>query len=106
MFCPSSNSNYSIQGTQDEDIFKYLTLIVTGCRQSANDTACVNQTQKEQFISNWITNNDFFQVKFYLMNTIITATNEDPISYYVETDVFLAFTSNTGTVGNIKLADY
>jgi hypothetical protein len=40
------------------------------------------------------------------MNTIITATNEDPISYYVETDVFLAFTSNTGTVGNIKLADY
>jgi hypothetical protein len=92
MFCPSADSSYSIQGTQDEDVYKYLTIIVTGCRQEANDSNCVNQTQKEQFLSNWVSNNDFFQVKFYILDTIITATNSDPVSHFVETDVFLAFT--------------
>lgn len=57
-------------------------------------------------MSNYLNANDYFKVKFYVVDTIVTPTNEDAISYVLEKNIFLSFSDTIGTVGYINMAEF
>lgn len=57
-------------------------------------------------MSNYLNVNDYFKVKFYVVDTIVTPTNEDAISYVLEKNIFLSFSDTIGTVGYINMAEF
>lgn len=57
-------------------------------------------------MSTYLSSNDFFNVRFFIVDTILTPDNDNPINYVIEKDIFMAFTSTIGTVGYINMAQY
>lgn len=57
-------------------------------------------------MSAYLTNNDYFNVRFFVVDTIITPDSDDPITYVIEKNIFMAFTSTIGTVGYINMAEF
>jgi hypothetical protein len=55
-------------------------------------------------MTNYLSNNDYFNVRFFLVDTIVTPDNDDPITYVLEKNIFMAFTDTVGTVGYINMA--
>ena len=45
-------------------------------------------------------------MRFYVVDTIITPTNDNAITTILEKNIFLAFSSTQGTVGYIDMAEF
>ena len=55
---------------------------------------------------NHLASNDYFKVKLFVVDTIITPSDENAISTIIEKNIFLAFSDTMGTVGTIDMAEY
>ena len=50
--------------------------------------------------------NDYFKVKFFVLDTIVTPNDHEAISYVLEKNIFLAFSTTMGTVGHLNVAEF
>lgn len=53
-----------------------------------------------------MTTNDYFKVKFFIVDTRISPAEQNPISKILEKKIFLSFTDELGTKGYISFAHY
>ena len=57
-------------------------------------------------MNNYLNINDFFKVKLFVVDTILTPSSENAVSSVLEKSIFLAFSSTVGTVGYINMAEF
>lgn len=70
------------------------------------DAECDTEANIATFVSNYLATNDYFKVKLFVVDTLLTPSNEDAISKIIEKSIFLAFSDTMGTVGTIDMAEY
>jgi len=75
MLCVPSSSSMSITGYVGSSTYEYLNFQIVMCNQSI-DSRCDNTLNINTYIQNYLTNNDYFKVSFYMVDTIITPTQD------------------------------
>ncbi len=75
------------------------------CNQT-NDASCDSTVNINTYMNNYISTNDYFNVRFFVVDTIITPTNDVAIEYVLEKNIFMAFSDTIGTVGYVYMAEY
>ena len=94
-----------LAGYAGSDKFDFLSLRIYGCNSTVEPN-CDTPVNIATYVSNYISFNDYFKVKLYLLDTIITPSNHEAISYVIEKNIFLAFSTTMGTVGHINMAEF
>jgi hypothetical protein len=79
MLCVSNSADMSIAGYAGSSTYEYLNFQIVMCNRTI-DTRCDNTTNIDTYITNFLTNNDYFKVRFYMVDTIITPTNDQAIT--------------------------
>lgn len=103
MLCIKSGESFEMTGYIGSPNYAYLSLEVVECDQS-KDATCDTPANINNYMTNYLTNTDYFKVRFFLADTIITPDNTDPVTYILEKNIFMAFTKTIGTVGYINMA--
>ena len=103
MLCIQKGQNVSLAGYAGSSIFEYISLQIFACNQTV-DPNCDTTSNINTYISNYLSVSDYFKVKFYVLDTIITPNQHDAISYVLEKNIFLAFSDTMGTVGHLNMA--
>lgn len=49
------------------------------CDQT-KDTSCDTASNINTYVNNYVSQNDYFKVRFFVLDTILTATNTNPIT--------------------------
>lgn len=73
---------------------------------ATEDALCDSSTNIKSFMSGYLSKKDYFKVRFFTVDTIITPTNDDPISYVLEKNIFMGFSNTMGTVGYIYMSQF
>lgn len=105
MLCIANNQNISLVGYAGSTTYKYLNLQIVACDQS-KDSSCDSPTNINTYVNNYVSKHDYFKVRFFVLNTILTPTNQDPITRVLEKNIFVAFSKTIGTFGYINMATY
>lgn len=105
MLCIQNGQNISLAGYAGSDTYEYLSLEIVQCNQTL-DATCDTPSNINTYMNNYVAANDYFKVKLYVVDSIITPTNEDAVSRVLEKDIFLAFSRTVGTVGSINMAEF
>ena len=71
MLCLTSGKNISLQGYVGSTAFSYLSLTIDKCSPST-DASCDTTTNTNNYMSSYLSSNDYFKVNFYMLDTIIT----------------------------------
>ena len=79
MLCITSGQNISLAGYAGSDPYSYLNLQILQCNQTL-DPHCDTTSNINTYMSNYLTTNNYFQVRFFVLDTILTPTNETPQS--------------------------
>ena len=103
MLCIKSGQNYSLSGYIGSSTYNYLTFQIVQCNATVDPT-CDSASNINTYMTNYLSNHDYFNVRFFLVDTIITPDDDDPITYVIEKNIFMAFTNTVGTVGYINMA--
>jgi len=103
MLCIKSGESFEMKGYIGSPDYAYLSLEVVECDQS-KDATCDTPANINNYMTNYLTSTDYFKVRFFLVDTIVTPDNTDPVTYILEKNIFMAFTQTIGTVGYINMA--
>lgn len=57
-------------------------------------------------MTSYLSTNDFFKTKIFVMDTIVSAGNKNAISHFLEKNIFLAFSKTIGTIGHINMGEF
>ena len=79
MLCIASGQNISLVGYAGSTTYQYLNLQIMACDQS-KDSSCDSASNINTYVNNYVSNHDYFKVRFFVLDTILTPTNEDPIT--------------------------
>lgn len=79
MLCITSGQNISLAGYAGSDTYEYLNLQILQCNQTL-DSHCDTTPNVNTYMSNYLTTNNYFQVRFFVQDTILTPTSEDFVS--------------------------
>jgi hypothetical protein len=79
MLCIGKNENISLKGYAGSEGYDYLTLQINQCNQTL-DSSCDTYSNINSYMSSYIGSNDYFKVRFFVVDTIITPTNDQAIS--------------------------
>lgn len=81
MLCPTSNSKITLQGYKGSNQWKYLALHIKKCTNNSIDSMpCHPDSTINTYINSYLTANDFFKVKFLILDSRIVASSTYPIS--------------------------
>lgn len=73
MLCPATGSAVMMKGYEGSPNYAYLTLKIKSCTNNTYDTvACRPPTAITTFINNHLAANDFFKVRFMILDTRIS----------------------------------
>ena len=103
MLCIENGQNISLSGYAGSEIYEYLTFSIFKCNQTL-DVNCDTSTNIDAFMTDFVRRNDYFDVRLFVVDTIVTPTNEVAVSYVLEKNIFLGFSPTMGTVGYIKIS--
>ena len=103
MLCIQSGQSISLAGYAGSTTYEYLSLQIHTCNQTL-DSSCDTTSNINSYITSHISTNDYFKVKFFALDTILTPDKDDAITYVLEKSIFLAFSNTMGTVGLLNLA--
>ena len=92
-----------MSGYSGSDLFQFLNLQVHECNQTI-DGNCDSVSNINSFMASHLSTHNYFKLKIFVLDTIIAPDSHQPISYMLEQNIFLAFTSSMGSVGHINLA--
>jgi hypothetical protein len=107
MLCMQNGSSVSMKGYEGSEGYNYLVLKVKKCTNNSYDThACKPSTEIDAYMTTHVNKNDFFKVRFFIVDTRITTGDQDPITKVIEKKIFLSFTETLGTRGFISFAHY
>jgi len=79
MLCIPASQNVSLTGYAGSSTYQYLNLQIVACDQS-KDSSCDTPTNINTYINNYVSQHDYFKVRFFVLDTILTPTNTDPIT--------------------------
>jgi hypothetical protein len=79
MLCVSSSASMSIAGYAGSPTYEYLNFKIVMCNQIM-DIRCDSTANINTYITTFLTNNDYFHVRFYMVDTIITPSNDQAIT--------------------------
>ena len=105
MLCIQKGQNISLAGYAGSNVYEFLSLQVHECNQSI-DSNCDTTANINTYMTNYLSVNDYFRVKIFVMNTILSPGNSNALSYILEKNIFLAFSKTVGTVGHINMAEF
>lgn len=105
MLCIESGQSYELMGYIGSPGYKYLSFTIAQC-DITKDPLCDTTVNVNTFMTNFLTTSDYFKVRFFLVDTILTPENDNAVSYMIEKNIFVAFTNTIGTVGFINLAEW
>ena len=105
MMCIQAGQNFSLLGFCGGFIYDFLQLQINRCDPSL-DVDCDTTANVNSFMSNYLLANDYFNVKLYVVDTIISPKQQNPVSHVMEKNIFLAFSQNLGTTGFITFSKY
>ena len=73
----------------------------TTSKPNCDTTANVNA-----YMTNYELTNNYFNVRFFIVNTILSPNKEQPVSKMIEKNIMMTYSSSTGTVGYVYIGDY
>jgi hypothetical protein len=91
-------------------IFNKLELMV--CRCTAPDPSsglpntCASPIDTDAYFNVHLDLYDFFKVRLFFVDTVISPSNDNPISLTLERDIFVTFTDSMGSRGEVTLGRY
>lgn len=71
MLCIDSSQSYKLSGYIGSSDYSYLTFEIIQCNQTLNSN-CDTTANVNTYMNNFLTHNDYFNVRFFLVDTIIT----------------------------------
>lgn len=74
MLCIDPGQSYSLNGYIGSPDYSFLTFKIVQCNQTIDNT-CDSAANINSFIGNYLTNNDYFKVRFFLVDTILTPSD-------------------------------
>ena len=92
-----------MSGYSGSDLFQFFNLQVHECNQTI-DGNCDSVSNINSFMTSHLSTHNYFKLKIFVLDIIIAPDSHQPISYMLEQNIFLAFTSSMGSVGHINLA--
>lgn len=95
----------SLRGYEGSDTYEYLTIEIKQCN-ATEDVLCDSTASIQSFMSGYLSKKDYFKVRFFTVDTIITPTNDDPLSHVLEKNIFMGFSNTMGTVGYISMSEF
>ena len=66
-------------GYTGSDVYEYLTIGINSCNQTVDPT-CDTANNIVSYLINYTMANDYYKVKLYVVDTIVTPSNSDAIS--------------------------
>lgn len=79
MLCLPKTKSISLSGYAGSTTYEYLNLQIMACDQS-KDPICDTSTNINTYINNYVSLKDYFKVRFFVLDTILTPTNTNPIT--------------------------
>ena len=110
MLCPSPDDDISFEGYEGSEFFNKLELMV--CRCTAPDPSsglantCASPIDTDAYFNVHLDLYDFFKVRLFFVDTVISPSNDNPISLTLERDIFVTFTDSMGSRGEVTLGRY
>lgn len=78
MLCIDSTASYELYGYSGELPYKYLLLEINKCSNST--TSCDTLANVNSYMTSYLTTNNYFKVKFFIVSTIVSPSSDEPIS--------------------------
>ena len=103
MLCPDASENITLKGFAGSPDWVSYYFIVEQCKNVSADWICYDQPTIDTFFNNHFLTNDFFKVQLYIVDTVISPSQEDPISYTIEDEIFVTFAEKSGSRGKDKM---
>ena len=103
MLCIQNGQSISLAGYAGSSTYQYLSLQIHACNQTL-DPNCDTTSNINSYMTTHLNTNDYFKVKFFALDTILTPDKDVAISHVLEKNIFLAFSTTMGTVGLLNLA--
>ena len=105
MLCIQTGQNVSLSGYSGSDIFDYLSLNVHECNQT-KDGNCDTVPNINSYMASHIAARNYFKVKIFVLDTVVAPDSHNALTYMLEQNIFLAFTTQTGSVGHVNMAEF
>jgi hypothetical protein len=105
MLCIESGQSYQLSGYIGSADYNYLSFEIVQCNITMDPT-CDTAANIDSYMENYLSNTDYFNVRFFLVDTILTPQKSESINYILEKNIFMSFTSTIGTVGYINMAEF
>jgi len=102
MLCIQEGQNISLAGFAGSEVYEYVRLDIHECNQTI-DGNCDTQANIDAYMTSYLSANDYFKVKIFVMDTIVSPSNSAAITHVLEKNIFLAFSKTMGTVGHINI---
>lgn len=74
MLCITKGTDISLRGYAGSDVYEYLNFQIIQCNQTL-DSSCDTTPNVNTYMNNYLSTNDYFKVRFFVVDTIITPTN-------------------------------
>ena len=79
MLCIPKTTSISLSGYAGSTTYQYLNLQIMACDQT-KDTSCDTPSNINTYVNNYVSQNGYFKVRFFVLDTILTSTNTNPIT--------------------------
>jgi hypothetical protein len=79
MLCIPKSTIISLSGYAGSTTYEFLNLQIMACDQS-KDSICDSPANINTYVNNYVSQNDYFKVRFFVLDTILTPTNSNPIT--------------------------
>ena len=80
MLCIQSGQAVTLSGYTGSDVYEYLSLHIHACNQTL-DGNCDTPSNINTYMTNYLNINDYFKVKFFVLDTLISPDTHDAITH-------------------------
>ena len=102
MYCVPVSETYELSGYEGDDDDSKFEIQIKRC----NGAGCSSAADFDTFMDTFLDANDYFKVRLYIVDTIFSLEDPEPVQETIEKDIFLSFTDTLGSRGTISFATY
>ncbi|CAD8200362.1 unnamed protein product [Paramecium pentaurelia] len=90
--CPALNYTLQLEGTYSSEIFKFIKIVVTGCKNNTNSSYWNPQCADEQQKTNYLKNEGQFKLQVFQINSMINPQQaQNYKTMYLDSDMYFSF---------------
>ncbi|CAD8100411.1 unnamed protein product [Paramecium primaurelia] len=90
--CPALNYTLQLEGTYSSEIFKFIKIVVTGCKNNTNSSYWNPQCADEQQKTNYLKSEGQFKLQVFQINSMINPQQaQNYKTMYLDSDMYFSF---------------